>query len=179
MVSLGSTSAGLVMREYFQPRLVEFSQLLDRSQAGLHDPNRKSPLPEDWSTALGMGQLTPPVDSPAALRFKLDYGYFSSIKVTDSYDTGIPFCATAIIRLPFGYGTTPGEAQNSWFFPRKRFRILRPLTSLRSPDSYRYADFRPAFQILEELRDISTGGMGAQGRFGLEAFPLVFPNIDN
>lgn len=44
----GRTSAGMVMREYFQPNLMGFPELLEKISAWPYDHNRKIPLPEDW-----------------------------------------------------------------------------------------------------------------------------------
>ena len=46
--AFGLTSGGLTARESFQPTLMEFSDLLDRSTAQKHDLNMKIPLPSDW-----------------------------------------------------------------------------------------------------------------------------------
>lgn len=97
---LGHTSSGLIVREYFQPILMQFSELLDKITAGRYDANREIPLPEDWGVSVATDQLTLTIDKPDALRFRLAYGYLSSIKVADSLDAGSPFFAQVIFRLP-------------------------------------------------------------------------------
>ena len=114
----GLTSGGLTIRESFQPTLMEFSELLDRSKAQKQDLNMKIPLPSDWKLSTIEKQLCVTVDKISALRFRLAYGYISSIKVTDSFDTGSPFCAQVILRLPYRFGVTAHETQNSWVFCR-------------------------------------------------------------
>ena len=106
------------MREYFQPGLMEFSDLLDRTADGDLDANRRAPIPSDWKLSVVADQLCVAVGKISALRYRLAYGYVSSIKVTDSYDTGSPFCAQIIIRLPYRFGTSAVETQNSWIYCR-------------------------------------------------------------
>ena len=114
----GRTSPALVMREYFQPILMEFPELLGKITSGRYYPSRKIPLPEDWGVSVVTDQLTHTLDNPASLRFRLDYGYLSSIKVTDSLDAGSPVCDQVILRLPFRCGTSIDELQDSWLYCR-------------------------------------------------------------
>ena len=111
----GRTSSGLVTRDYFQPILMGFS---GKISAGRYDPNRTIPLPEDWSVGGVTDQLTPTLGKPADFRFRLAYGYISSIKATDSLDTGSPFCAQVILRLPFRYGASIDEIGDRWLYCR-------------------------------------------------------------
>ena len=75
-------------------------------------------MPADWKLSTIEKQLCATVDKISALRFRLAYGYVSSIKATDSFDAGSPFCAQVILRLPYRFGVTAHEAQNSWIFCR-------------------------------------------------------------
>lgn len=62
-------------------------------------------------------QHTLTLDRPAELKHRLDYGYVRSIKVTERWGDGPPpFCDQVILRLPFRYGSTPSELEDSWIF---------------------------------------------------------------
>ena len=152
MEPFGKTSAGLVMREYSQPILFAFSELIEAISSRCHDYNVKIPLPEDWKLSVVIDQLTLTIDRPAAHQFRLAYGYVSSLKVTDSVDTGSPFCAQVILRLPFRYGTGPDELGNSWLFcrcdafasmaclpsPAQAVRVGMPVCGLLAKSSGKY-----------------------------------------
>ena len=75
-------------------------------------------MPEDWIFSVAADQLTLTPDNPVDARLRVPYGYISSIKVADSVDTGIPFCAHVILRLPFRYGTSPDELGDIWIYRR-------------------------------------------------------------
>ena len=100
------------MREYFQPTLLGFSEMLESIGACSYDPSRRIPLPDGWSVGVVKAQIILSLYPPAALKFRLSYGYISSIRTTDSYDTGSPFFAQSIPRLPFRLGSSPAENEN-------------------------------------------------------------------
>ena len=114
----GRTAFGLAMKEYSQPSLYEFSETLQAISEKSLGPNRRLPLPDGWSIAEVKGQSTLLVDQAAALRFPLAFGHIGSLKITESYGTGSPFCAQVILRLPFRYGSSPSEMEDSWVFCR-------------------------------------------------------------
>ena len=89
----GATTAGLVMRGYFQPRFLDFSALLGRAEAGNRDDSRKIRLPGDWSISDVNGGLTLSFGLPASLKFRMAYGNTRSINVTERRVTCIPFFA--------------------------------------------------------------------------------------
>ena len=111
----GCASFGLVMKEYPHPILYEFSETLQTISEKSLDPNRRLPLPDGWSVADVKGQSTLLVDQAAALRFRLAFGYISSLKITESYGAGSPFCAQVILRLPFRYGRSPPRRRTAGF----------------------------------------------------------------
>ena len=63
-------------------------------------------------------QLCLYLDKGSALSMRLAYGVVSSIKVTDRLDTGSPFCAQVILRLPYRFGASDHELQNRWVYCR-------------------------------------------------------------
>ena len=125
---------------------------------------------------------------PAALRFRLAYGFVSSIKITESKDAGSPFGAPVILRVPFRYGDSPFEAENSCLYCRvnafascdylpssaQAVRIGMPVCGVVSKSSLDYHTAQLVGWDPTTASDWKLLSPDACPRVGLSCLPMTF-----